>query len=254
MKFFIKMTIYALALIGLILVAGYLAVKFGFTNTKGIIDNQREYFQDEMSSSDTWRKTEEWNVLKEAILKDRDSLDKASLDSGIKARMIVAPLVVEQLRLYHSEREIFKSIFAPLRILGNQSQFSWGVMGIKQETARQIERNMKNDENILEFTTDNSDKERFTRLTDEKDRYYSYLYAGLMMKQIQTQWAKAGFPIENRPDIIATLFNIGFENSNPHANPLSGGSRIEISGIEYSFGSLAKSFYDSQELREEFPI
>ncbi|MFX4662500.1 hypothetical protein ABTA70_20480, partial [Acinetobacter baumannii] len=36
--------VYGFALVGFALVAGYFAVKFGFTNTTGIIDQQREAF------------------------------------------------------------------------------------------------------------------------------------------------------------------------------------------------------------------
>ena len=73
------------------------------------------------------------------------------------------------------------------------------------------------------------------------------------MKELETQWQKAGFPIENRPDIIATLFNIGFGNSHPHADPQAGGAEIDIGSSTYSFGSLAGSFYVSNELIDQFP-
>ena len=42
--------------------------------------------------------------------------------------------------------------------------------------------------------------------------------------------------------------NIGFEHSVPEADPQSGGAEINIDNTYYSFGSLAKSFYDSDEL------
>jgi hypothetical protein len=264
MKKVFSAIVYIFAVIGFVLVGGYFAVKFGLTNTKGVIDNQHDYFQDQISSStDAWIKTEEWQVLKEPTLKDTGSINKAAKISGVPARIIAAPLVVEQLRLFYSEREVYKAVFAPLKILGNQSQFSWGVMGIKQDTARQIEENLKDpksdwylgkdNENLLDFTTKDTDSERFYRLTDEKDRYYSYLYAGIMIKELETQWQKAGINIDTKPDVVATLFNIGFTNSKPHKNPQSGGAEIDINGLKYSFGSLAKSFYDSGELVNEFP-
>ncbi len=259
-----KILVYIFAIIGFVLVCGYFAIKFGLTNTKGVVDNQETFFKDQISSStEAWIDTEEWNVLKEAIIRDKDAITEAAEKAGIKARLIATPLVVEQLRLYYSDREIFKTAFAPLKILGNQSQFSWGVMGIKQDTARKIEENLKTPtspfylgkkyENILDFTTDDPDAERFARLTDEINRYYSYLYTALYIKQIETQWEKAGFPIDDKPEILATLFNIGFDNSKPKADPQSGGAEIEINGVKYSFGSLSSSFYDSEELINEFP-
>ena len=262
MKKLAHIFIYIFAAIGFILVVGYLAVKFGLTNTKGIVDNQHDYFQNQ-TTDDTWRQGNEWQVLKEAVAKDSDAIDKASSETGVPARIIVAPLVVEQLRLFYTDREVFKDVFAPLKILGNQSQFSWGVMGIKQDTARQIESNLKDSaspfylgadfEHILDFKTTDPDSERFARLTDDHDRSYSYLYGALDIKELEVQWKNAGIPIDDKPDIIATLFNIGFNNSKPHPNPLSGGAEIDIGSSTYSFGSLAKSFYDSDELTAQFP-
>lgn len=275
MKKILNIIIYIFAGIGLILVLGYLAVQFGWTNTKGIIDNQHDYFQNQ-TASDAWKQSEEWLILKEAILKDTAAINKASAETGIPSRMIIAPLVVEQLRLFYSEREIFKQVFAPLKILGNQSQFSWGVMGIKQETARQIENNLKDPkstfylgkkyERVLDYLAtstltsyatstgqSNPDAIRFQRLTDEHDRYYSYLYGALYIAEIEKQWDNSGFSIEKDPGTIATLYNIGFQNSKPHEKPLHGGAEINIGELNYSFGGLAQAFYDSSELIDEFP-
>ena len=164
--------------------------------------------------------------------------------------------------LFNSEREIFKQVFSPLKILGNQSQFSWGVMGIKQDTAKAVEQHLKDStspfylgkdfENVLDFKTDNPDNERFERLTDEHNRYYSYLYGGLLIKQLEKQWGKAGFPINQNVGVLATLYNIGFANSKPNANPQIGGAEIDINKTTYSFGGLAQSFYNSDELTKEF--
>ncbi|MCR4334479.1 MAG: hypothetical protein NUV47_01990 [Patescibacteria group bacterium] len=255
-----KIIVYIFAFIGFVLVVGYFAVKFGLTNTKGIIDNQQSNF---IQTEKTWNIGEEWETLKTAIIKDEEVIKRAGEITGIPSRLIVAQLVVEQLRLYHSNRELFKKIFYPLKLLGNQNQFSWGVMGIKEETAKLIEKHLKDTssiyylglsyENILDFETKDKDKERFTRITKEDDRYYSYLYTALYIKQILTQWEKAGFPITDRIDIISTLYNIGFKHSIPNANPQSGGAIIEIKNVPYSFGTLAKNFYNSNELIEYFP-
>ena len=280
-----QIIVYIFALIGFALVAVYFAVQFGFTKTPGIIDNQHDYFKNQAASaanaypgysfvqsannasstsiSPSWQQGEEWQTLKQAIIKDRDSIDSAYTKTGVPARIIVDHLVVEQLRLFHSNRELFKQIFAPLKILAVQSQFSWGVMGIKQDTAKQIEVNLKNPQSVwylgldyghlLDFNTSDHDTERFARLTDPHDRSYSYLYLALMIKEIENQWQKAGYTIDNLPDVIATLCNIGFGNSNPNSNPQSGGAEIDIGTTTYSFGSLAGAFYSSNELTTEFP-
>lgn len=266
--------VYAFALFGILLTGVFFAVKYGLTNEAGIIDSQRGAFLSNQTASSSspssvllrtpsWAGSDEWKVLKEAILKDRESIYKATAVAGIPSRLLVAQLMTEQLRLFFDNRELFKTVFAPLKVLGNQSQFSWGVMGIKQETARDIEKNLKESsspfypgpayEHVLDFTTNNPDQERFQRLIDEKDRYYSYLYASLYMREMLAQWEKAGFDISNRPEIESTLYNIGFQNSHPNASPQSGGSEIHINGEVYSFGALAAEFYNSQELTEYFP-
>ncbi len=270
MRKILHIIIYAFAVIGFVFLAVYVAIQLGWTKTEGIIDNQHDYFKNQLAESaphPTWSQTDEWDVLKEAIIKDKDVIANVGRSVEVSPRLIVAILIVEQLRLFHSNREIFKQVFAPLKILGNQSQFSWGVMGIKQDTARQIEDNLKDSqspwylgekyENILDYasSTKSSDinAERFSRLTNEDDRYFSYLYAAIHLKELESQWNKASFPIEDKPEILATLFNIGFSNSHPNADPESGGSVIEISSTTYSFGGLAGSFYYSDELLTEFP-
>jgi hypothetical protein len=276
MKRIFNIALYIFAAIGVALSAMYVAVKIGLTNTSGIVDNQHNYFKAQVlsaenqtatTSSQVWMRGQEWDILKQAVAKDKDPIDRASVLTGIPSRLIVAPLVVEQLRLFHTNRELFKDYFAPLKMLGDQSQFSWGVMGMKQDTAKVIENNLKDSNspwylgpqfsNILDFSTTTAarspDEQRFYRLTDEHDRYYSYLYAALYIKELLTQWQNSGFPIDSRPEIIATLFNIGFTHSHPSANPQVGGVEIDIGTTTYSFGGLAGSFYYSNELTDIFP-
>ncbi|MEI8249229.1 MAG: hypothetical protein WCG07_01910 [Candidatus Taylorbacteria bacterium] len=270
MKKIFTILIYIFAGIGFILVIGYIGIRLGLTKTAGIVDTQHDYFKNQLlntitTSSTNWMNTEEWQTLKQAIVKDTNVINKVSKETGVPSRIIVAPLVVEQLRLFSSDREVFKKIFAPLQILGIQSQFSWGVMGIKQDTAIQVETNLSSSTSpwylgstyahLLDYpaTTTDRDAERFARLTDSHNRYYSYLYGALNIKEIETQWSHAGININDNPGVIATLYNIGFQNSHPHANPLSGGAEINVGNTTYSFGSLAESFYYSSELLDIFP-
>jgi len=273
MKKFLKIiTIGAILIfagIGFFLTAGFLAINTGLTNDGGLPDNKLVTV--DLTKKPTiptqtdyiWDKDAEWQALVGGIEKDALLIDQVSKQTGVPTRLIVSQLVVEQLRLFHSEREVFKRYFGPLKILGNQTMFSWGVLGFKEDTARQVEGNLKDKtsdfylgsryENILDFKTADIDSERFDRLTNEKDHYYSYLYGALYIKQIITQWQKAGFNIANQPAIIATLFNIGFANSQPKSNPQIGGSEIDIGDTKISFGELASQFYYSDELIEYFP-
>lgn len=257
--------IYLFALTGFLLVFAFFGVKYGWTNVRGI--NDPSFATSTSRAQDrqvfVWAQGEEWKALEEAIIKDVDPINRAAAVSGVPARFIVSCLVPEQLRLFTSEREVFKSFFGPLKVLGNQTQFSWGVMGFKPETARAVETHLVNKESpfypgaqyeqLLDFRTDDPDTERFARIANEKDHYYSYLYAALYIKQVLAQWERSGFDLSTRPDVIATLFNIGFGNSEPNAEPRAGGAPIEIGETVYSFGGLAYEFYYSNELTEYFP-
>ncbi|MEN9342339.1 MAG: hypothetical protein RIQ54_595 [Candidatus Parcubacteria bacterium] len=211
-----------------------------------------------------WMNTIEWTTLAQAISKDSETINRAARASGVPARLIVAQLIAEQMRLFTSDRTLFKAIFSPLKILGNETQFSLGVTGIKEETAKQIERNAFDSasqfyggvayEHVLRFETDNPDTERIQRLTNPRDHYYSYLYTGLYLQQIIQQWKRAGYDISDRPEILSTLFNIGFSHSLPNPNPRVGGATIDINGASHTFGSLAYDFYYSGELQSLFPL
>lgn len=262
--------VFIFAAIGFFLVAGYFAVRFGITNESGIIDVQREEFFGGAAPSPIapsytgpWQNSEEWAVMEAAIRRDIDVLNRAAADSGVPARLIAANLVAEQLRLFFTEREAYKQFFYPLKILGPQSQFSWGVMGMKEDTAIQVEQNLTNPaspyylgseyEHKLDFTTADIKTERYTRMTDQYNHYWSYLYAGLYLKQIATQWERAGFPIDTRPEILSTLYNIGFRYSVPKADPQVGGAAITLSDGTRSFGGLAAEFYTSDLLTDILP-
>lgn len=267
LKKLLTVLLWLFAAIGFFLTAGYLAVRFGLTNEPGIIDMQREGFLGAGVAGSQyegpWQESEEWQVLEEAIRRDETVIKDAARDSGVSPRLIVANLVAEQLRLFFTEREAYKRFFYPLKILGPQTQFSWGVMGMKEETAIEVERHLTDPaspfylgpsyEDLLIFSTADPKSERFLRMTDQHDHYYSYLYAGLSLKEIEAQWGRAGFPIEGNVGILSTLYNIGFAHSVPKADPKVGGAAIEIGSTTYSFGGLAADFYASDLLTDIFP-
>ncbi len=262
----LRSAVYLFAVIGIVLSLGYGATYFHLTNTVGIIDKQGKHFvapQKDEYLPFPLAHTSEWRAFKQSIVKDASIIKKVSKETGVPARIIIAIAVPEQMRLFYSDRALFKKVFEPLKILGSQSQFSWGIFGIKDETAREVEAHLrtatspyylgKKYENMLDFTSSDIDQERFTRIVDEHDHTYAYLYAALYVAQINAQWEKAGFPINDRPEIIATLWNLGFTKSVPNATANSGGSVLEINGEKYSFGTFAHNFYYSDELIEIFP-
>lgn len=212
-----------------------------------------------------WMDKPEWQTIRAATIKDKEAIEKAGQTAGVEPRAIVASMIVEQLRLFNSQRELFKKFFEPLKILGNANKISLGVMGMKEATAIQVENNLKDPispyylgadfENMLDYPTgSNIGQARYVRLTDEKDNhYYSYLYGALYLKEMMEQWKKAGYDVQYRMEVLGTLYNVGFSQSKPNPNPKVGGSAINVGDGKYSFGSLAYEFYYSGELSDEFP-
>ncbi|MDB5189343.1 MAG: hypothetical protein JWL82_300 [Parcubacteria group bacterium] len=272
------------ALIGLAFTAVFIGMQFGVFNVKGSIIERNSFFTggksadqtlapappakpcvDESATVCNWNETPEWVVVSGGLSKDSSIIHKVAGETNVSARLIASVVVPEQIRFFTSEREIFKRYFEPLKILGSLSQFSLGVSGIKQETANQIEQ-YANDPASPFYPGDsyaaliayapgaNHDTELYNRLTDAKNHYYSYLYTAIYLKEIEAQWSRAGFPVENKPEVVGTLFNIGFQASSPKADPKTAGATITTGGKPYAFGQLGANFYNSLELRTVFPL
>lgn len=219
--------------------------------------------RDTIDNFNVWMNIPEWNDLKIAISKDKKLIDSAASLAGVESRIVVCCLIGEQIRLFNSKREIYKSYIGPLKVLSVESKFSLGVTGVKDFTAKAIEKNLKDSssifylgkkyENLLDFATQNPDTERYHRLTSYRNHFYQYLYTALYLKQIEKQWRLSNHDISNRPEILTTLYNVGFMYSKPKEDPLVGGSRIMINEKPYTFGGVGFDFYYSGELYNEFP-
>jgi len=208
-----------------------------------------------------WHETPEWAVVKSGLLKDAPVLARVSRETGVSTRMIAAVVVPEQLRFFTSNREVFKRWFEPMKLLGSLSKFSLGVSGIKQETAQRIEEYALDPVSpfypgdglfmlVAHATGTNASSDIFARLTDEDNHYYSYLYTALYIREVTEQWKRAGYDIANNPEIIVTLFNLGFDHSEPKPDPQSGGAAITVGGTTYTYGILGGLFYSSDQLPE----
>ena len=219
--------------------------------------------RDTLKSVFIWMNISEWNNLKIAIVKDKKLIDSAAKVAGVEPRLVVCCIIGEQIRLFNSKREIYKKYIGPLKVLSVESQFSLGITGIKDFNAKAIENHLKDSlsvyylgtkrKNVLNFNTQNSDTERYYRLVNYRNHYYQYLYTALYLHQVQKQWKTANNDISNRPEILITLYNVGFAFSQPKLNPKVGGSTIIIHGKPYTFGGIGFDFYYSGELAEEFP-
>lgn len=213
-----------------------------------------------------WMQGVEWSALKDAIIHDRDLIIEAGNLCGVEPRLIVGCLIGEQIRLFNSKREMFKKYLGPVKVLSVQSQFSYGVNGIKISTAKAIEEHLKDPkseyymgsryEHLLDYGVEGAaqEEQRYNRLVDYRNHLYSYLYTACILHQTMLQWKRAGYDISNRPDVLFTLFNVGFAQSVPKPNPVPGGSHISVQGKVYTFGAIGFDFYYSGEMAEYFPF
>jgi hypothetical protein len=269
------------AVIGFVFTAVFVGMYFELFNVRGSSIERNKFFLNNAATSTAakiqkqscidktkktceWNETPEWVVIKNGLEKDTEIISKVSMETGVSKRMIATVVIPEQARFFTANREVFKRYFEPMKILGSMSQFSLGVSGIKEKTALEIEVNLINDKSAFypgpEFaklvsygsSTEDREKELFNRLTDEKNHYYSYLYTALYIKEIETQWKHNGFEITENPEVVATLFNIGFNGSNPNPNPRVGGTSISLGGKTYVYGDLGANFYNSEELGDIF--
>ncbi len=212
-----------------------------------------------------WMATPEWEALKEAITRDSALIREAGRLTGVEPRLIVGCLIGEQIRLFNSKREMFKKYLGPVKVLSVQSQFSYGVNGIKDFTAEAVEEHLKDPsseyymgpayEHLLDYP-EGADvvEERYKRLVDYGSHLYSYIYTGCILHQTMLQWRRAGYDISDRPDLLFTLFNVGFSQSVPKPDPVPGGSHITVADREYTFGAIGFDFYYSGELARLFPF
>lgn len=275
-KAIFKIALYFFALVGFVFSIVYIGMQFGAFNVRGSIGSRNAFFQKpatpviaDSPCSDSrplceWNETPQWAVVKGGLEKDASLIQKVSAETGVSARMIASVVVPEQTRFFTAEREVFKRYFEPLKILGSLSQFSLGVSGIKQITANDIEKYAKDttsplypgdgyDSLIAYPENTNHDSELYNRLTDPKNHYYQYLYTALFIKEIEAQWSNAGFDISEKPEVVVTLFNLGFQASHPNPTPATGGAGISTGGVVLAYGELGSRFYHSDELRSIFP-
>lgn len=212
-----------------------------------------------------WKDSKEWNVLRISFGRDKDSINNIAKRVGISPRLIIGPVMGEQLRFFTSARASFEQYFEPVKQFIHLSKFSYGVAGMKPETAEFIENTLKDPssmfylgpeyEHMLDYAPGQDPAiERMNRISNQADHTYSYLYVALGQKMLITQWQRAGFDISEQPGVLATLYNLGFYRSKPHDAPGIGGAPITIDGTTYSFGQLAEEFYWSGELSEDFPF
>ncbi|NQT66364.1 MAG: DUF1402 family protein [Actinobacteria bacterium] len=128
---------------------------------------------------------------------------------------------------------------------------SIGIAQIRVSTAKWVEQQIHNPKSLYylgeEFESIIPDSLSRDEIIDTlSDSRQNLLYAAAYTVMIMQRWKKAGFDISDRPEIVATLYNIGpikkdgserFPNANPRAN---------------EYGYVALDFYQSDLLKDIF--
>ena len=215
-----------------------------------------------------------WKTFCDAVKKDKAAIDSASRITGVESRMIVMCLVGEQVRMFNANRERFKQYVYPFSRVILPKNRGYGVTSILEHTALQIEQNLINKNSPFYpgdyfykclNTTDAApglvvdsikahQHKTIQRLIMGGDHFYSYLYTAFLIRQYQAHWQRAGQDLSYRPEIVGTLFNLGFHKSKPKKNPEVGGASFTVGNKEYTFGGLCYEFYYSGEMLKDFPI
>ncbi len=221
-----------------------------------------------------WSNYKEWKEFCRVVKADKKAIDSVSRLTGVEARMIVMCLVGEQVRMFNSGREKFKKYVTPFNRLILPTNRGYGVTGILQNTALRIERNLFDKtskfyagdyfqncinlkDSFPELVNDTIEAHKhltIQRLIKRGDHFYSYLYTAFFLRQFQAHWEKEGYTLSNRPEILGTLYNLGYQKSKPKANPSVGGSNFIVGNKDYTFGGLCYEFYYSGELQNLFPL
>jgi hypothetical protein len=221
-----------------------------------------------------WANYREWKEFCHVVKADKKAIDSVSRLTGVESRLIVMCLVGEQIRMFNSGRERFKKYVLPYTRLFLPTNRGYGVTGILEHTALKIEQNLfdkrsafyagdyfqkcvnVNDSfpDVVKSDIEAHKHKTIQRLISGGDHYYCYLYTAFFLRQLQSHWEKSGFTLAYRPEILGTLYNLGYQKSKPKKNPEVGGSSFNVGDIKYTFGGLCYEFYYSGELQELFPL
>ncbi|MDP4117003.1 MAG: hypothetical protein Q8903_12760, partial [Bacteroidota bacterium] len=79
-----------------------------------------------------------------------------------------------------------------------------------------------------------SKSEVISKLNDDRT---NILYAAAYIRIILSLWSKSGFPLNNRPDIVGTLYSAGIFDATGEERPPNNNPKPN------NFGMVAKLFY-----------
>jgi len=204
-------------------------------------------------------------TVNEAMEKLSIHINKYSNELGINARTVGGVIYVEMFRsLTTPKGYIEKKMLGYIggRILLSIKNATYGVGQMTSTEMMNCIQNLKDPNspfylgekfsNYLslddyEKALEHTEEEHYGVIhTEDKNAYIQIKFAAAMIAQFSQQWKNAGFDISKKPEILGTLYNLGFKKSHPHKNPKSGGTMNFIFGKSVNFGGAVKLWADSK--------
>lgn len=158
------------------------------------------------------------------IIERKKLISSASEMFDVNPAYLSAIIYTERTKNYDWTDEAFDEVIARV---GQNS--SLGFAQVKMKTAYFIEKQLsdstskfycgKKYENILKVS-----KTPYLLIEKLKNDSLNILYAAAYLRVIQSFWSKNGYSIDNKPEIIGSLYQLGLFHSNgkvrePHFNP-----------------------------------
>lgn len=208
----------------------------------------------------------------EAIIKYKKDIDEYAKELGVDTNTILSIIYVEytqyELNLARKYKSIGQQTVSNVLYSVNLKeaaeffnkglQLSSGFTHIKPKTAEDTKHKLDNIPGFKDYIT-YDDITNYQLQNDIGNKASIKITAG-MLKVLQEQWKNSpeGVDISQRPEILATLYNIGYERSVPKKNPQAGGTYLPtvVDGkyIENTnFGVRVSKVYNSRTMDSFFP-
>lgn len=193
-------------------------------------------------------KAEEKEKVTNLLVEHRDLIMQSAERFNLPPRLVASVIYTERtLNVNWLESEL------DMLLAKTGYSSSIGMGQVKIHTAQWIEKKIWDTESdyylgaaYRKFIPKSKDREELINRLKEPRWNLNYIASYLAM--FCKRWKDAGYGIENRPDIIGTLYSLGpFRVSDkkerkPHGNPRPN-----------HFGIVVKRFYDSQKLLDFYP-
>lgn len=185
-----------------------------------------------------------------------ENIKKVSLVTWIDEKLIISAIWVEQLRFLTTDRWYAKNLIKQNKLLTNFNKFSYWLWGIKFDTFKKINAGLQEydmdfynkyfKEYDLKAMVEAGDSYAYSDYNIQmvlEDEYSWVLYSAALIYNIEKKRELAWYPINNKPWIIITLYNMWNEKT-PHWNPDTWGSRISVDeNNTYYFWELGLIMY-----------